>query len=127
MLQFPMFGSWNIRGLNGYSKQRAVKSWISDCSLSLIGLLETKVALGHLDSVVSKICPSWHYISNASNSVACRVLVCWDPVVFSITSLIYLLRTSLVKLLGWLMAFLLGSLLCMGPMILVVVVYCGIF
>src|SRR6516165_6265357 len=86
MLQFPMFGSWNIRGLNGYSKQRAVKSWISDCSLSLIGLLETKVALGHLDSVVSKICPSWHYISNASNSVACRVLVCWDPTVFSITS-----------------------------------------
>ena len=80
-----MIGSWNIRGLNGLPKQRAVKAWISRFSLDLIGLLETKVALPLLRSVVSEVCPSWHFLSNASDSDACRVLVCWDPSIYSIS------------------------------------------
>ncbi|XP_031247702.1 uncharacterized protein LOC116105416 [Pistacia vera] len=66
--------SWNIRGLNGFSKQRAVRNWISDSSLGLIGLLETKVEQSHLQSVVSVVCPSWQFLLNATDSIACRVL-----------------------------------------------------
>ncbi|XP_031255913.1 uncharacterized protein LOC116113894 [Pistacia vera] len=79
--------SWNIKGLNGFSKQRAVRNWISDSSLGLIGLLETKVEQSHLQSVVSSVCPSWQFLSNATDSIACRVLVCWDSSLYSVHSL----------------------------------------
>ncbi|XP_031260174.1 uncharacterized protein LOC116118323 [Pistacia vera] len=67
-------GSWNIKGLNSFSKQRAVRNWISDTSLGLIGLLETKVERSHLQLVVSSVCPSWQFLSNVIDSIACRVL-----------------------------------------------------
>ncbi|XP_031267085.1 uncharacterized protein LOC116125517 [Pistacia vera] len=79
--------SWNIRGLNGFSKQRAMWNWISDSSLGLIGLLETKVKQSHLQSVASLVCPSWQFLSNATYSIACRVLVCWDSSLYSVNSL----------------------------------------
>ncbi|XP_031288180.1 uncharacterized protein LOC116146875 [Pistacia vera] len=36
-------GSWNIRGLNGFSKQHAVRNWISDSSLGLIDSLHSSL------------------------------------------------------------------------------------
>ncbi|XP_031287107.1 uncharacterized protein LOC116145808 [Pistacia vera] len=82
-----MIRSWNIRGLNGFSKQRAVRNWISDSSLGLISLLETKVEQSHLQSMVSFVCPLWQFLSNMIDSIACRVLVCWDSSLYSVHSL----------------------------------------
>ena len=80
-----MIGSWNVRGLNGFSTQRSVRQWISQFSLGIIGLLETKVDQHHIGSVVSAVCPSWQFLSNVTNSIACRVLVCWDPRLYSMS------------------------------------------
>ncbi|XP_031253683.1 uncharacterized protein LOC116111679 [Pistacia vera] len=87
-----MIRSWNIRGLNGFSKQRAVRNWISNSSLGLIGLLETKVQQSYLQSVVSTVCPSWQFLSNVMDSIACRILVCWDPSLYFVDSLHFSLQ-----------------------------------
>lgn len=53
-----MIGSWNVRGLNGFRSQQAVRKWISECSLGLVGLLETKVSEMNVDKVLKLISPS---------------------------------------------------------------------
>lgn len=89
-----MIGTWNIRGLNNLTKQRAVSDWISKFSLGLVGLLEIKVEYLHLDSVVSKICLSWRYLSNTIPLITCRVLVCWNLSLYHINNI----QTSLQEL-----------------------------
>ena len=81
-----MIGSWNVRGLNGFSTQRSVRQWISQFSLGIISLLETKVDQHHIGLVVSVVCPSWQFLSYVIDSIACRVLVCWDPRLYSMSS-----------------------------------------
>jgi superfamily I DNA and RNA helicase len=53
-------GSWNIRGLNGSSKYKAVNDHINNPNLSLVGTLETKIASNHM-RVKATINPFlWH-------------------------------------------------------------------
>lgn len=98
-----MIRCWNIKGLNGFPKQKAMRSLIFDFSLGLVGLLETKVNLLPLHSMVSKVCSSWKYQSNVSNSVAYRVLVCWDPTIYNVVAFMHLFKRLLVSLQGYLM------------------------
>ncbi|XP_031260175.1 uncharacterized protein LOC116118324 [Pistacia vera] len=65
--------SWNIRGLNGFSKQRVVRNWISASSLGLIGLLETKVEQSHL------------YLHCSLQEITCKVTHVSEGFSFGIT------------------------------------------
>ncbi|GAV87789.1 Exo_endo_phos domain-containing protein [Cephalotus follicularis] len=65
--------------MNDPSKHREVRHFLSSNSISLIGLLESKVKVNSLDSVVRKICNKWHHTSNHSVSLSGRVVVAWDP------------------------------------------------
>src|SRR5262249_28837878 len=83
-----MLGCWNVWGLNAPRKRKAIREWISKYRLSLIGLLETKVTSTQLSVVETAINPSaWRFISNVSDSVSCRILVGWDPTVYSVSCL----------------------------------------
>jgi exonuclease III len=41
-------GSWNIRGLNGSPKHKAIKVWVNNYNLSVVDILETKIASIHM-------------------------------------------------------------------------------
>jgi exonuclease III len=39
---------WNIWDLNGSLKHKVVKDWINNHNLSLVSILETKIATNHI-------------------------------------------------------------------------------
>ncbi|GAV74020.1 Exo_endo_phos domain-containing protein [Cephalotus follicularis] len=73
------FAAWNVRGLNDPSKHSEVRHFISSNSISLFGLLESRVKVNNLDNVVRNICNKWLYTSNHNVSLSGRVVVAWNP------------------------------------------------
>ncbi|KAJ6287639.1 hypothetical protein OIU78_001696, partial [Salix suchowensis] len=75
-----MIGSWNIRGLNGLNKQKAVRDWIIKNQLGLVGILETKILASNQKSVEDGLqLQSWSYFSNVHQDGRARIMVGWDP------------------------------------------------
>ncbi|GAV87452.1 Exo_endo_phos domain-containing protein [Cephalotus follicularis] len=71
--------AWNVRGLNDPSKHNEVRHFIISNSISLFGLLESRVNVNKLDKVVRNICNKWLYTSNHNVSLSGRVVVAWNP------------------------------------------------
>lgn len=79
-------GSWNTWGINNPRKFRAISSWISSHQLEIIGLIETKLPLNKIASMEASLnLHGWQFISNASVSDSCRILLGWNPLSFRIT------------------------------------------
>ncbi|GAV92753.1 Exo_endo_phos domain-containing protein, partial [Cephalotus follicularis] len=73
----------NVRGLNNPSKHNEVRQFISSNSISMIGILESKVRFHNLDYVVRSINKKWQCTSNHTVSLQGRVVVMWDPSLLS--------------------------------------------
>ncbi|GAV90664.1 Exo_endo_phos domain-containing protein, partial [Cephalotus follicularis] len=71
--------AWNVRGMNDPSKHNEVRHFICSNSISMLGILESKVRAHNLDKVVRSINKQWVYTSNHSVSLLGRVVVMWDP------------------------------------------------
>ena len=78
-------GCWNIRGINGFKKQKYVRDWIKNNKLSLFSLIETKVKLARLHSVQDGLAlGDWRIISNATGDVPARIIIGWDPGIYDV-------------------------------------------
>lgn len=81
-----MIFCWNVRGLNGQNKQKAVSRWILANRPLIGGFLETRVREVNILSVMTKVLPGWNYDSNHSEiTVNGRIVVVWSPVVSLVT------------------------------------------
>lgn len=72
-------GSWNVRGLNGKTKQGEVRKFFALHQIGLIGLLETKIKSRGFPKFYQAICPGWGVSSNIQCSSSARIIVCWNP------------------------------------------------
>ncbi|GAV91594.1 Exo_endo_phos domain-containing protein/DUF4283 domain-containing protein/zf-CCHC_4 domain-containing protein, partial [Cephalotus follicularis] len=68
-----------LSGLNDPSKHNEVRHFLSSNSISLVGLLESRVSVHNLDKVVRNISNKWVYTSNHNVSLSGRVVVAWNP------------------------------------------------
>ncbi|KAJ6670721.1 hypothetical protein OIU85_014569 [Salix viminalis] len=80
-------GCWNIRGLNGFQKQKNVSDWIQKNNLSMYSLVETKMHEINMkkwqhDMAMNK----WQFFSNGSNTDTARIIVGWDKGVFDVVT-----------------------------------------
>ncbi|KAK9672338.1 hypothetical protein RND81_12G094100 [Saponaria officinalis] len=82
-------GFWNIRGLNGPSKQKHIKYFLHSQRIGLFGLLETKVKPSSLNSVRLNICDNWCVSTNTQYHKGGRVWVLWDPKKVHVLCLMY--------------------------------------
>ncbi|GAV92397.1 LOW QUALITY PROTEIN: Exo_endo_phos domain-containing protein/DUF4283 domain-containing protein/zf-CCHC_4 domain-containing protein, partial [Cephalotus follicularis] len=71
-------GGWDP-GLNDPSKHNEVRQFLSSNSISLMGILESRVRNHNLDRVVRSINNRWMFTSNHNVSLSGRVVVMWDP------------------------------------------------
>lgn len=55
---------WNVRGINIYAKQRALKDFIAYHRLNVLGILETKVKSLNKEKIKMVICPNWEIVEN---------------------------------------------------------------
>ncbi|KAB5540601.1 hypothetical protein DKX38_013575 [Salix brachista] len=78
------FGSWNIWGLNGSNKQSAIRRWMHNHQLDIIGILETRVNASNLHSVQAKIAPTWRFYTNSINDTYCRIMAGWNVSVMKV-------------------------------------------
>ncbi|XP_062085454.1 uncharacterized protein LOC133791548 [Humulus lupulus] len=75
--------SWNVRGLNKTNKQIKVKKLINNKKISLVGLLETRVRAQNMGALFLRIFRDWCFTSNSAWHNNGRIIVAWDPTVFS--------------------------------------------
>ncbi|XP_057532900.1 uncharacterized protein LOC130810791 [Amaranthus tricolor] len=75
---------WNVRGLNDLDKRRKVKEFISYHKIQLFSLLETRVKRANLGNIYLSLCPDWNLISNHAHHYNGRIIVAWNPHVFTI-------------------------------------------
>ncbi|KAL9237052.1 hypothetical protein vseg_011642 [Gypsophila vaccaria] len=73
------FGFWNVRGMNSHAKQREIKWFLDKNKFDLFGFLETKVASGSMNKVVSVVCDEWSVCTNSSWNKGGRVWLLWKP------------------------------------------------
>ena len=81
-------GCWNIRGLNGFQKQKNVSEWIRKNNLSMYSLVETKMHETNMkkwqhDMAMNK----WQFFSNGSTTDTARIIVGWDKGVFDVVTM----------------------------------------
>ncbi|CAA7016344.1 unnamed protein product [Microthlaspi erraticum] len=79
---------WNVRGLNGDTKQLAVKRWITFNRPLFGGLLETRVKFYNLPSMMNRCFHGWRFDSNHSEEAENgRIVIVWNPILSVITYL----------------------------------------
>lgn len=83
-----MLGSWNTWGINSPRKCKAVRDWIHNNHLQIVGLIEPKVSLNNLPVVVKTLnLPGWDFVSNATSDESGRILIGWNATNFSLSSI----------------------------------------
>lgn len=93
----PMIFCWNVRGLNGHDKQRAVSRWITASNYLLGGILESRIRDRNITSAMSNFLPGWSFDSNHSmDAPNGRIIVVWNPAI----SLVTYLKTDQLMLCG---------------------------
>lgn len=70
--------SWNVRGLNNPTKQVALRKFIHANSLSLVGIVESKIRKENMSSSMMCCLPSgWEFIHNGDVGPVARIIVAW--------------------------------------------------
>jgi len=82
-------GAWNIRGGHKNCKLDQIKKLISENQLALICLSETKLNLSQSKQASNFINPNWQYITNHSHAEYGRLLILYDPTIFTITPILH--------------------------------------
>lgn len=82
-----MLASYNVRGLNKKPKQAYVRQLISDNSVSLVGLLETRVKEHKASRICRNICKNWTWAFNYDHHCNGRIWVGWNPSIWNVAIL----------------------------------------
>lgn len=70
--------SWNVRGLNNPIKQAEIRKFIHANSLSLIGIVESKIRKENMDLSLKHCIPDgWDYVHNGNIGSVARIVVAW--------------------------------------------------
>lgn len=70
--------SWNVRGLNNPIKQAEIRKFIHANSLSLIGIVESKIRKENMDLSMKHCIPDgWDYVHNGNIGSVARIVVAW--------------------------------------------------
>ncbi|KAJ9564713.1 hypothetical protein OSB04_000679 [Centaurea solstitialis] len=92
--------TWNIRGLNEFSKKKVVRDHISRHGVKVCCLLENKVCSKNLSKVCLEVFGGWFWLSNNSSGVGrTRILVGWDPKVVKVELISHSSQVLLCKIL----------------------------
>lgn len=75
---------WNVRGLNSPRKQIVVRNFISQHTVGVVRLLETKVKRPAMEKLYQVMFQNWCFTSNAAFHKDGRVILAWNPSVFTI-------------------------------------------
>lgn len=75
-----VFG-WNIRGLNSFSRQRFLRSWIRKNKPVIGSVLETHVSVENAQQVLRAAFPGWRGEMNYDCAENGRIWVVWDPAI----------------------------------------------
>lgn len=67
--------SWNMRGLNGLSKQKEIKLICNELEVDLIGLVETKIRYNRVSMIAEKLFEGWQYCTNRMAHYNVRIWV----------------------------------------------------
>ena len=82
------FGAWNVRGLNALSpgersiKGEAASHYCLTNSVSLFGMLETKVSLDREEEIKRSLPMNWAHCTNGHLVTPGRIWVMWNPDMF---------------------------------------------
>ena len=79
--------AWNIRGLNDPLKQKEMGTFFRVHSLSVVGILETRVSASNKDKIFTSIFSGWGLLHNYDHALLGRIWVCWNPTVVSIAAI----------------------------------------
>ncbi|GAV92923.1 Exo_endo_phos domain-containing protein [Cephalotus follicularis] len=80
--------TWNVRGLNNPSRHNEVRHFVSSNSISLLGILESRVRAHNMDRIAKSLNKNWMYTSNHETSLSGRIVVVWDPAILSFVPLL---------------------------------------
>ncbi|KAL0288054.1 UNVERIFIED_CONTAM: hypothetical protein Sradi_7109900 [Sesamum radiatum] len=69
--------SWNVRGLNAIGHQHAVGQFVREKGVQFLGLLETRVRVGNVQSVRSRLLPGWSWFDDYSGPGG-RIWLAWN-------------------------------------------------
>ncbi|KAL0444984.1 UNVERIFIED_CONTAM: hypothetical protein Slati_2221100 [Sesamum latifolium] len=69
--------AWNVRGLNSVGHQHAVGQLVRDKGIQFLGLLETRVRMGNLQSVRARLLPTWSWFKDYSGPGG-RIWLAWN-------------------------------------------------
>ena len=72
------FAAWNIRGMNASYKYNEISKVIVEYKLSLLCLLETKVASWNVNKIKRKCIPNWKLLHNCPSKGVGKVWFVWD-------------------------------------------------
>lgn len=85
--------SWNVRGLNSQSRQRAVRCWISSNKPLVGAFLETRVREENFVSVLNSTAPGWRFENNYEHAELGRIWLVWDP---SVSVIVFMKTDQLI-------------------------------
>ncbi|KAL0439726.1 UNVERIFIED_CONTAM: hypothetical protein Slati_2455600 [Sesamum latifolium] len=69
--------TWNVRGLNSVGHQDAVGRLVRDKNIQFLGLLETRVRLGNIQIVRSRLLTSWSWFEDYTGPGG-RIWLAWN-------------------------------------------------
>lgn len=72
-----IIASWNMRGMGSPLKHRYLAKFISDQKVSIAALLETKLNLVNLVSLMRKKFVDWDFVHNLDHCSTGRIVVLW--------------------------------------------------
>ncbi|KAL0291805.1 UNVERIFIED_CONTAM: hypothetical protein Sradi_7012700 [Sesamum radiatum] len=69
--------AWNVRGLNSVGHQYAVGQFVRERKVQFLGLLETRVRTGNVQSVRSRLLQNWSWFDDYSGPGG-RIWIAWN-------------------------------------------------
>jgi len=79
--------TWNIRGLNGRSKQRTLRDCIKAENPDMLLLQETKCAGTEADTILQRIWRDCHFTSTDAAGASGGLAILWNPKSVSVHNL----------------------------------------
>ncbi|KAL0289527.1 UNVERIFIED_CONTAM: hypothetical protein Sradi_7071800 [Sesamum radiatum] len=74
---------WNVRGLNSIAHRHAVAQLVRDRGVQFLGILETRVQRGKVQSVRAGLLPNWSWFDDYAGPGG-RIWLAWDAVEVSV-------------------------------------------
>ncbi|KAL0284586.1 UNVERIFIED_CONTAM: hypothetical protein Sradi_7193300 [Sesamum radiatum] len=82
-----VIAAWNVRGLNSIAHRHALAQFVRDRGVQFLGILETRVRRGNVQSVRAGLLPSWSWFDDYTGPGG-RIWLAWDAVEISVEVLL---------------------------------------